>query len=103
MRKQLLREWKKIDMEAADAGLTDKGEIKRLLRNEDEVDELYRSWWSWIVDFENAASKFIKASTVDNKEQLMKVYQKAHQCTDQVNRRFIALCLEAYERELRVS
>ena len=99
--RELLREWRKIDIEAADAGLSDKGELTRLIGHPEEVDQLYADWWAWIEEFEVSANKFVGSPGEDSQASFICVYKKVKSSTDRVNRRFIALCLEAYERRLR--
>jgi hypothetical protein len=99
--KKLLREWKKINIEAADHGLADRSAIKRLLPgHEDEIDDLFTHWWSWVDEFEAAAALHIEAPTVQSRDAFVRTYSKVQLATDKVNRRFIGLCLSAYEREI---
>jgi hypothetical protein len=99
--KKLLREWKKINMEAADHGLSDITAIKRLLPDhDDEVEELFSKWWAWVSDFEKSAARFIETPSPEARDAFVVTYSKVQAATDKVNRRFISLCLAAYEREL---
>ena len=74
--RELLRERRKIDIEAADAGLSDKGELTRLIGHPEEVDQLYADGWAWIEEFEVSANKFVGSPGEDSQESFICVYKK---------------------------
>jgi hypothetical protein len=94
---QLLRDLGRIYADGAAEGLADQNALIKLLGATDEVKDLFDKWWPPINAMEKAAQQFFENSGFNTREEFMRTHAEFIKVSEITNRRFIGLCLKAYQ------